>query len=99
MAGLLGGGEALLLVGEVVVEGVAGDGGGLDDVGDRHLFVAALGDDPRDRFDQAPELVRAHLLGGQRVAPAGQPARAFLGGLGTGFRHRWQALRFLTRTA
>jgi hypothetical protein len=70
VAGLVGGGDAVLLVAEVLVEGVAGDGGPLDDVGYRHRFVAALGGDGGNRGEQALALVTQHLLRRQCVTPA-----------------------------
>jgi hypothetical protein len=60
---LVSGGEALLLVAEVLVEGVAGDGGRLDDVRDRSCFVAAFGGDAGDRRKQAFALVTSDILG------------------------------------
>ena len=56
-AHLIGGGEAVLLVGEVLVEGAPREPGALGDRGDRRLVVAALGDRFDDRRDQALALV------------------------------------------
>ena len=76
MPGLVGLGEAVLLVAEVLVEGVAGDGGRFDQVGDRGGFVAALGGDLRHRGKQPLALVAQDFVRGEGVPPARQAAGA-----------------------
>ena len=69
---LVGGEETGFLVGEVLVEGAAGDRGGLGDVGDRGRVVAALGDRVDQRRDDPLALVLLDELARQAVAAGGQ---------------------------
>jgi hypothetical protein len=71
---VVGGEEAGFLVVKVLVEGAAGDRGGLGDVGDRGRVVAALGDGVDQRRDDPLALILGDELAWQPV-PAGGQAR------------------------
>ena len=65
--------EALLLVGEVAVEGAAGDPGELDQVGDRGRLVALLGDRRDHRGEEPFALVALRLVARHAATRAHHP--------------------------
>ena len=66
-----GGEEALLLAGELLVEGAARDAGELDQVPDGHAVVALGGHGPHHRPLDPHALVRATALRSSRCGPRG----------------------------
>ena len=74
-AGVVGGQEALLLVGELLVEGLARHPGPLDDVGHHHPRVSLLGHRLDHRLEHARPLGLADHGAGRGVATAGQDGR------------------------
>ena len=61
--------EAVLLGSEVGIEGVAGDLGTLDDIGDGHRGIATLGDDLGEPPEDAFALVLCDEVLGELVSP------------------------------
>jgi hypothetical protein len=70
---LEGGEEAVLLRGEVAVDGATGDAGRGRDPGDRRLVVTMLGDGGDNAGGKPLTLVLDHELAGQSVTARRQP--------------------------
>jgi len=73
-SGVVRGEEALLLVAEVFVEGLAGDAGAGDDVGDRGGDVALARHGVGHRTEHPPALGREHHVALEAVRPARESA-------------------------
>src|SRR5260221_595778 len=58
---LVGGGKALLLAFEILMEGGTRDPGQFDDVGDLRVLVAVVGEGGSEAGEDAPALDRSHL--------------------------------------
>ena len=71
-AGVVGGQEAALLVGELLVVGLAGHAGALDDIGHRHMRVALLGHGLHHGLEHPRALGLSHHGARRGVAAAGQ---------------------------
>jgi hypothetical protein len=95
-ARVVGGQEARLLVREVLVEGLARHAGAVDDVGDRGVAVALLGDGDGDRLEHALALRAPDDLARRGVASARQDARRGRGRVGV--RRAHLAIRIISET-
>jgi hypothetical protein len=90
-AGVVGGQEARLLVGEMLVEGLARDAGVLDYIGDGGGAVAVLGHHLGHGVEQPAALRGEHLLAGEAMGAARERSGAGHGVRNTTVSTRWPA--------